>query len=253
VLLEATAEVARVAGNIAKRYYGSDVVVEQKADATPVTIADRSAEAAAREWIITHFPADGIIGEELPPHRPEARRRWVVDPIDGTKTFVTGVPLWGTLIGVCEGDTVLAGAAFFPAVDEMLVAAQGEGCWWNEKRARVSDVRDVSASLVLTTDERFVRSSNHADGWRRLTERARLVRTWGDCYGYLLVATGRAEVMLDPTLSIWDAAPLYPLLVEAGGVVTDWTGKSTAFGGGIVATNAGVAATTRELLGVQTT
>src|SRR5665647_1807819 len=115
-LAEAVEEVARVAGDIALGYYKSSLVVESKADGSPVTIADRSAEQAARDWIERRFPGDGILGEEFGVTRPNARRRWVLDPIDGTKTFIRGVPLWGTLVGVTEGDEVLAGAAYFPAV-----------------------------------------------------------------------------------------------------------------------------------------
>jgi fructose-1,6-bisphosphatase/inositol monophosphatase family enzyme len=169
--------------------------------------------------------------------------------VDGTKTFVRGVPLWGTLIAVCEDEVVLAGAAFFPAVDEILAAATGLGCWWNGARAHVSNTATIEAATVLTTDEQFTRAPERRDGWRRLAGAAGLSRTWGDCYGYLLVATGRADVMVDAVAAAWDAAPLLPVIIEAGGVFTDWRGATTAFGGSIVATNAAVGAQARELLG----
>ena len=171
-----------------------------------------------------------------------------MDPIDGTKSFVHGVPLWGTLIAVAEGDTVLAGAAYFPPVGELLAAAPGEGCWWNERRCRVSTVATLDEATVLTTDERFRERPAHAAGWRRLAGAARLSRTWGDCFGYLLVATGRAEVMVDPVMSPWDSAALQPIITEAGGVFTDWHGAPSAFAGSVVATNAAVAAEARTLL-----
>jgi len=249
LLLEATQELARRAGGVALRHFRSTLTVEAKTDGSPVTIADRSAEETAREWITRRFPADGILGEEFGAHLPAAKRRWLIDPVDGTKTFVRGVPLWGTLIAVCEDENVLAGAAFFPAVDEIVGAAPGLGCWWNGSRAQVSNVGQVEAAMVLTTDAQFRRSPECREGWQRLAERAAISRTWGDCYGYLLVATGRAEVMVDGVAAPWDAAALLPVITEAGGVFTDWNGRTTAFSGSIVATNAALAGRARELLG----
>jgi histidinol-phosphatase len=251
LLLEAVAELARVAGNTALRYFRSGVTVESKRDGTPVTVADRAAEAAAREWLRARFPDDGILGEELGEERPEARRRWVLDPIDGTKTFVRGVPLWGSLIALHEGETVLAGAIYCPAVAELVAAAPGTGCWWNGSRCSVSTIGDLAGATIVTTDERFVGQPQRAALWRELAERVSVSRSWGDCYGYLLVATGRAELMTDPVLSPWDAAALLPVITEAGGVYTDWRGRRTAFGGaGVVATNALLANEMRSRLGV---
>jgi len=252
-LADAVEHVARIAGEIALRSYKSSLVIEAKADGSPVTIADRNAEQAARAWIAKNHPDDGILGEELGVTRPDARRRWIVDPIDGTKTFVRGVPLWGTLVALCEGDEVLAGAAYFPAIGEMLSAVRGGGCWWNGARSRVSPVASVREATVLTTDERFAGDGAHLAGWRNLAGNAAVSRSWGDCYGYLLVATGRAEVMVDGIVSPWDAAALMPIVEEAGGVFTDWKGTRTAFGGSAVATNQGVAIETRLLLGTSTT
>ncbi|HEU4642331.1 MAG TPA: histidinol-phosphatase [Gemmatimonadaceae bacterium] len=250
VLLEDVERVARVAGDVALEHFRSRLAVEAKGDGSPVTIADRAAERAAREWIERRFPADGILGEELGTVRPDAPRRWVVDPIDGTRTYIRGVPLWGTLVAVVEGDEVLAGAAYFPALGEMLAAAPGAGCWWNGARCSVSSVSSIADATVLTTDERFTHAPARAAGWRRLAERAALCRSWGDCYGYLLVATGRAEVMADGVLAPWDAAPFLPIIEEAGGVLTDWSGCRTSFGGSAVATNRELARSARELLGV---
>ena len=253
VLLAAVEQVARLAGGVALGFFRSQLVVESKADGSPVTIADRSAEQAARDWIEHRFPTDGILGEELGLTRPNASRRWVLDPIDGTKTFIHGVPLWGTLVGVCEDDRVLAGAAYFPAVGEMLAAAPSAGCWWNGTRCQVSSRATLDEATVLTTDERFRNDAAQREGWRRLASRALVSRSWGDCYGYLLVSTGRAEVMVDGVLAPWDAAALMPIVEEAGGVFTDWKGTRTAFGGSAVATNQGVAAETRLLLATGTT
>lgn len=246
--MDAAEAVARVAGEVALRHYHRGVTVETKGDGTPVSVADRQAEEAARAWLEKHCPEDGILGEELGTTRPEARRRWILDPIDGTKTFVRRVPLWGTLVALAEGENVLAGAAYFPAVDEMLVAAQGAGCLWNGRPARVSGVSRLSEALVLMTDARMGTPAQvrELDG---LCARAGLVRTWGDCYGYLLLATGRAEVMADSIMAPWDAAALQPIIEEAGGVFTDWNGRRTAFGGSVVASNAALAAEMRAALG----
>ena len=246
--MQAAADVARLAGDVALKFYRTRLTVDAKADGSEVTEADRSAERAARVWIEKHFPGDGILGEEFGESNPGAARRWILDPIDGTRSFVRGVPLWGTLVAVAEGETILAGAANYPAVEEIAVAAPGLGCWWNETRCHVSSVGDLAKATVLTTDDRFRTDVSRRHGWERLAERALTSRTWGDCYGYLLVATGRAEVMVDDILSPWDAAAVMPIVIEAGGVFTDWGGIPTAFGGDAIATNAALAEQARFLL-----
>jgi histidinol phosphatase-like enzyme (inositol monophosphatase family) len=248
-LLQAVDEVARLAAATAMQWYRQGVAVETKADGSPVTAADRAAEAAARTWIATRFPADGIVGEEFGVERPDATRRWFVDPIDGTKSFVRGVPLWGSLVGVVEGDTVLAGAVCCPAADERVAAAAGEGAWWNDHRCRVSSTAQLASATVLVTDERAYGDPAKCAGWRRLAEAASVARSWGDCYGYVLVATGRAEAMVDPKMNPWDAAAVLPVIEEAGGVFTSYAGQRTAFGGDVVATNQGVADAVRAALG----
>ena len=181
--------------------------------------------------------------------RPDAKRRWIFDPIDGTKAFVRGVPLWGTLVACCEGETVLAGAACFPAVKETVSAAPGEGCWWNGARAQVSSVSTLGEATALITDNRFPERPHRRDAWFHLVSQVAVCRTWGDCYGYLLVATGRAEIMVDDIMNPWDAAALQPIVTEAGGRFSDWRGHATAFGGDVIATNAALAnATRRQLL-----
>ncbi|MDQ6830910.1 MAG: histidinol-phosphatase [Gemmatimonadota bacterium] len=247
-LLQAVREVASLAGAVALRHFNTRLTVETKSDGSPVTIADREAERAARDWIDARFPADGVLGEELGETTPSAKRRWLLDPIDGTKTFVRGVPLWGTLVAVVEGGEVLAGAAVFPALSETLAAARGEGCWWNDARCSVSAVSVLADATVLTTDERFPHSESQRDRWRSLADAAAVSRSWGDCYGYLLVATGRAEAMVDGRLSDWDAACLQPIIEEAGGVFTDWKGVRTPFGRSAIATNAALDSAVRDIL-----
>jgi histidinol phosphatase-like enzyme (inositol monophosphatase family) len=249
LLMEAAAEVAKRAGRVANRHFGKRVQVERKSDGSPVTIADRAAETEARMWIAQRFPSDAVIGEEFGGDDREAARRWIIDPIDGTKSFIRGVPLWGTLVGIVQNEEVLAGAAYFPALDEMLCAAIGLGCWWNGTRAQVSSTRLVAEATVLTTSEKFTAAPERRAGWTRLVNAASMARSWGDCYGYLLVATGRADVMCDGSLAAWDAAALLPAVTEAGGVFTDWSGRRTAFGKSAIATNEALAAEARQLLG----
>ena len=242
------AELARLTGDIAMRHYHSRLDVETKADGSPVTIADRAAETAAREWVNRFFPEDGLLGEEFGIERPNARRRWIIDPIDGTKSFVRGAPLWGSLVALCEGERVLAGAAYFPAIDELIAAASGAGCWWNGSRCAVSSIDALAEATVLTTDERFREHPEVRTAWDRIASAAAVSRTWGDCFGYFLVATGRAELMFDAVMSPWDAAALQPIIEESGGVFTDLRGRATAFGGSAIATNRALAQSIRAQL-----
>ena len=222
--------------------------MERKDDGSPVTDADRAAERAVREWIEQRFPHDGILGEEYGVSRPDAPRRWFIDPIDGTKSFVRGVPLWGSLVAVVEGESVLAGAAAYPATGELLAAARGEGCFHNGARAAVSTVTELGDAIALTTDPSFAAAPALRARWDAFTGAVACTRGWGDCYGYLLVATGRAEVMVDGVFSPWDAAAFQPIVEEAGGVFTDWLGRPTAFGGNGIATNRALAAPIRARL-----
>jgi histidinol phosphatase-like enzyme (inositol monophosphatase family) len=247
-LLHAALEAAQLGGRIALAKWRAGILTEWKADGSPVTAADRAAEQAIRDWVAERFPGDGVLGEEMGETPGTTGRRWVIDPIDGTKVFVAGVPLWGSLVAVMEGDRVLAGAAAYPAVHESLAAAPGEGCWHNGSRASVSRVGELAKATVLTTDLSGFASEARRAGWDALARRARQSRTWGDCYGYLLVATGRAEAMLDPVMNLWDSACLQPIIEEAGGRFTSWEGVETANGGSAVATNALLADDVRRIL-----
>jgi histidinol phosphatase-like enzyme (inositol monophosphatase family) len=249
--LDVASELATLTGSVALELFRKGIAVDLKADRSPVTEADRAAERAAREWIAKRFPEHGVLGEEYGADRPDARFRWLIDPIDGTRSFVAGVPLWGSLVALCDGENVIAGAAAYPAVGESIVAAVGSGCWTNGARCSVSATSDLSNALVLTTDEQFRASpASRRHAWQRLASAAANARTWGDCYGYLLVATGRAEVMVDGAMNPWDAAPLLPIITEAGGRFVDYSGRATAFGDGSIATNAALADRTLDLLGV---
>jgi histidinol-phosphatase len=248
-LLDFAVEVAWRSGRATLAHYQTGIAAEAKPDLSPVTAADRAAERTARSLIENRFPADGILGEEEGEVRAGAGRRWILDPIDGTRTFLRGVPFYGVLIALeVEGRSVL-GVMHFPALQETVYAARTLGCWWNGRRAAVSGVGRLGDALVVTTDVPNIAASGRGNGWLHLSRQCGLWRTWGDCYGYALVATGRAEVMLDPVLSIWDAAALGPIIEEAGGVYSEWTGPTAPEMTSAVATNAALAAEVRRLLG----
>jgi histidinol-phosphatase len=235
-LLDDVAATVRIAGDIALAHFGKSIVATVKTDGSPVTIADRLAEEGARSHILTHYPSDGVVGEEFGEIPGTTGRRWFVDPIDGTRTFIRGVPLWGSLVGVSEGDRVVAGAIYCPAAGLLIAAADGLGCWCNGSLCRVSEVARVEDSLILCTSDAF-RDPLRKARWSALAGRAGMVRTWGDCYGYALVASGQAELMVDDRLAPWDAAPMLPILREAGGVYTDWTGAHSLTGADGIASN----------------
>jgi histidinol phosphatase-like enzyme (inositol monophosphatase family) len=235
-LLAVAQDAAWVGGRRTLAYFRTDTAAtEWKADQTPVTLADREAEQLIRGVITRAFPDHSILGEEQGETTPGSPVRWIIDPLDGTRTFVRGVPLYGTLVGVeIRGDPVV-GVAYLPALDEMLAAARGAGCTWNGRPCRVSDATVLDDALAVVTDERVARARSGA--WDRLVARTAMQRTWADCYGYVLVATGRAEVALDPIMNVWDCAALLPIVEEAGGRFTDWSGRRTVRGGDAVATN----------------
>jgi histidinol-phosphatase len=248
-LLDFAVDVAWRGGRATLAHYQTGITAQLKSDASPVTAADREAERVMREHIALHHPHDAILGEEEGATPGNAGRRWILDPIDGTRTFLRGVPFYGVLVAVETENQPVVGVMHFPALGETVYAARGLGCWWNGRRAVVSDVRELEQALVLTTDIENIERRRDRRDWDRLRARAALCRTWGDCYGYALVATGRAEVMLDPVVAIWDTAPLAPIIEEAGGVLTDWSGASGPPGGSAVATNAALAHQVRHLIG----
>jgi len=236
-LLDVAQAWAREAGAVTLEHFGGLLDSETKVDGTPVTVADRAAERLLRDRIQLRYPGHGILGEEFGETNPASRVRWILDPIDGTRSFMRGVPLYGVLIGIEVDGSATVGVAHFPGLGETVAAATGEGCYWNGGPARVSSTRSLSESAVLTTDPAGLLDGPMAGGWETLVRRSALARTWGDCYGHILVATGRAEVMVDPVLSPWDAAPFVPILQEAGGVFTDKDGVAGAHGGSGVSTN----------------
>lgn len=236
-------DLAAAAGQRTLRYFrDSHVAVETKADNTPVTLADRETEAFMRERISAEFPEDGIIGEEHGTSEGAGPFRWILDPIDGTRSFICGVPLYGTLVGLQRDGVSVAGIIEIPALGESVRACKSEGAWYCRSghqpvRARVSSCAALEDAVFLTSGGKAFYSRGAEEAFHTLERCCRVARTWGDCYGYLLVATGRADLMIDPAMSIWDAAAILPVLQEAGGCFTDWRGQATVAAGEGVACN----------------
>ncbi len=231
-------ETAYQAGRLTLGYYQTGIQAEFKSDETPVTVADRKAEEFIRSRIESRYPTHAIVGEEYGLKESQGETyRWFVDPIDGTKSFLRGVPLYAVLIGLEIEGVVRVGAAYFPALDEMLAAASGSGAWWNGKQARVSNTQHLSQSLVTCTSSYGFKKYGRLKEWNRIQDACYFQAGWGDAYGYLLVATGRADLMLDPAMNVWDCGPFPPILEEAGGYFGDWNGKSTIYGNEAMATN----------------
>ena len=247
--------IAREAGDVTLRYFQTSIDVDRKGDGTPVTIADRQAELHLRERIAARFPEDAILGEEHGEKTGTSGFRWILDPIDGTKSFVAGVPLYTTLIGVLQHEVPQIGVIAAPALGALIHAQVGKGAWYeqperNAVQALVSQCDRLADALFLTSERATFDERNAGDAYRQLEAATRLTRTWGDAYGYLLVATGRAELMVDAILSVWDAAAVLPVVTEAGGTFTDWQGEQTIFAQESIGTNgpilAEVLAITRE-------
>lgn len=239
--LDFARETAWQAGQLTLGYYQTDLRPDFKADESPVTIADREAERLIRHRIEQRYPGHDIVGEEFggpdtPGPAGSSSHRWIVDPIDGTRSFVRGVPLYAVLIGLEIEGEYQVGVAHFPALGEMIAAATGHGCWWNGRRARVSETQNLKDGLVTHYDAAAFEKAGRGDAWERLKKVAGYRAGWCDAYGYLLVATGRSELALDPVMNVWDCAPWPPILAEAGGFFGDWRGNPTIYGNEAIGT-----------------
>ncbi len=214
--------------SLAKReimpYFQSELKVDIKDDQSPVTVADKKAEEVMRRIIEDHTPSYGIIGEEFGGKTGEATRQWVIDPIDGTKSFIHGVPLFGTLLALLENSEPVLGMIGLPALNSIMWAVKGQGCFRDDSPCRVSEIKEVSGATLLDESVTSLDKSRLGKPWQALCSRALLHRGWGDCYGYYLVASGMAEVMLDPVANIWDLAPMAVIIPEAGGRFTSLKG-----------------------------
>ncbi len=234
---------ARDAAELTLHYFRRGVTAEPKADGSPVTVADREAELALRRAIGAAFPDDAILGEEFGDHPGTSGWRWIIDPIDGTKSFLRRVPLFGTLLGVEHNEDPVIGVVAMPALAEVCYAARAERTWLIEgreapRRVAVSRVSRLSESFFCTTSISGRSQGGRRDVLMRIADVCATGRGWSDCYGHVLVATGRADVMVDTAMKPWDAAAILPILEEAGGRFTDWQGNRTIRGGDGVSTNA---------------
>jgi histidinol phosphatase-like enzyme (inositol monophosphatase family) len=239
---------AKESGRIITSYYADDTFgAEFKADSSPVTKADREAEALMREMIRNAYPGHGIIGEEYGSENESAAFVWVLDPIDGTVSFVHGCPLFGTLIGLLHKGRPLLGAIHIPILNQLCIGDNRE-CTVNGRVVQVRDTGELAEALVLSTDIENINQYQSKEGFERLVLRTRLFRTWGDCYGYLLVASGKADIMLDPIMNPWDLLPLIPVVQGAGGVITTWSGTNAQQGTSCVAANRTLHPTVIKLL-----
>jgi histidinol-phosphatase len=234
--LEAAVEAARVAGEIAMTYYRGGFDVTLKADQTPVTQADREAERAITRLLGQAFPGWGFLGEEFGERGPQDTR-WIIDPIDGTKNFVRRIPFWAVLIGLEERGEVTTGVVFNPVNGDLFTARRGEGAYLNGDRIHVSDREAMKDATVLHSGLRLVRETGYWDGMVRLFDAAGRTRGFGDYYGYGLVAEGKAEIYVEVDLKPWDVAAVKILVEEAGGRLTDFSGRPNIYDGNVLATN----------------
>ena len=230
--LDFAIDTAHAAGRLTLGYFQAGVSAEFKSDDTPVTVADRSAEELMRRRIEKRYPHHGILGEEHGAKNGlNSDCRWIIDPIDGTKAFIRGVPLYAVLVGLEIDRRCEVGVAYFPALDDMIYAASGLGCFWNGRRARVAATPSLQKSFIGFTGAESFEPAGRFAAWQRFLRAGYCSVGWSDAYGHALVATGRMEVMLDPLLNPYDCAPFPPMLREAGGYFGDWAGNETIYAG----------------------
>jgi histidinol phosphatase-like enzyme (inositol monophosphatase family) len=249
--LELAVSIALEASAIPRRHFNNEgLVVDRKSDDSPVTRADRDTEVLLRERIEAACPNDAIVGEEFPSKDGTTGFKWYLDPIDGTESFVRGVPLFGTMVALVQDDDAVMGVIAFPALGEIVYAAKGSGAWWatnafdakriadlDRRAARVSKTAGLAEAALSTSGMELYPLPEMNDGFERLLAKTKLSRGWSDCYGHYLVATGRIDVMVDPVMHVWDNAPLLPIVVEAGGRFTDLSGNAVIDSGSGLSTN----------------
>jgi histidinol phosphatase-like enzyme (inositol monophosphatase family) len=233
-------ELAEKSGEFIRPFFANpQLTVETKSDHSPVTAADRGAEQLMRTLIAKKFPCHGIIGEEMGSENANAEFVWVLDPIDGTKSFITGVPLWGTLIALLYQGQPVLGCIHQPVLHQLMLG-DGRVTTLNNRPVRVRACTRIEEATLLTSDPHNPEKFQNGPAYTALMQRAKLVRTWGDCYGYLLVAGGWADAMVDPIMNPWDIAALVPVIRGAGGTITDWHGETPHPAGSTVAAGPGL-------------
>lgn len=225
--------------NTIKQYFRTQIKIEPKEDSSPVTIADKKAEETMRELISKHYPSFGIIGEEFGIHNPDAEYKWILDPIDGTKSFICGAQSFGTLIALTKNNVPILGVINQPILNEFLIG-DNYSSELNNSKVNVRKCESLNEAVLLTTDHLNIEKYQRADRFENLIRRVKLYRNWGDCYGYYLLATGFADIMIDPIMSLWDTAAILPIIKGAGGIITDYNGAEPLNGNGIIASARGI-------------
>jgi len=230
---------SQASAEIIKNYFRTPIAVESKTDSSPVTIADKKAEQLMRELILNNFPDHGIIGEEFGNVNEDAEYIWVLDPIDGTKSFICGALSFGTLIGLMKNREPVLGLFNQPILNELLI---GDNIITkiNSSKTSVRNCSSLSDAVLLTTDHLNIEKYQNIEKFNKLIKKVKLYRNWGDCYGYYLLATGFADIMIDPVMSPWDSIPLIPIIRGAGGVITDYQGNNALKGNSITAASPGI-------------
>ncbi len=227
---------AQTSAKVIKKYFRTGISVESKADNSPVTIADKKAEEVMRELIAKHYPDAGIFGEEFGETNKDAEYTWILDPIDGTKSFICGAYSFGTLIGLLKNGEPILGVYHHPILNDFLIGDNSE-TRINEVITLVRSCNELGKAVLLTTDHSNIEKYQDAEKFNKLIKKVKLYRNWGDCYGYYLLATGYADLMIDPIMSPWDLLPLIPIVKGAGGVITDYQGNDPIKGKSAVASS----------------
>jgi myo-inositol-1(or 4)-monophosphatase len=228
-------ELAMLSGKIIKQYWRTNVKIENKADESPVTIADKKAEELMRELIMKQYPDHGILGEEFGEHNSAAEYRWILDPIDGTKSFICGTVTFGTLIALVKKNEPILGVINQPILNEFLIGDNNTALL-NGLTVKVRKCEDLSQAILLGTDYLHIEKYQSKNGFDNLMRKVKYYRMWGDCYGYYLVATGFADIMIDPIMNPWDSLAVIPVIQGAGGRVSDYKGNDAVTGASLVAT-----------------
>ena len=227
---------SELSGNIIRSYFRTKISVDSKKDSSPVTIADKKAEELMREEIMKEFPEHGIIGEEFPSHKEDAEYKWILDPIDGTVSFISGAISFGTLIGLLKNGEPVLGVINHPVLNEFLIG-DNFSAQLNGEKVMVRNCEGLSNAVLLITDYPNIEKYQDINKFHQLMKKVRYVRGWGDCYGYYLVATGFADIKLDPIMNLWDTAALIPIIIGAGGTITDYHGRDPVKGNSIIASS----------------
>ncbi len=244
-------ELAKASGDLILRYFRTEIAVDDKADASPVTVADRGAEEIMRKLIMKRYPEHGIVGEEFGSYNETAEFKWVLDPIDGTKSFICGTPTFATLIALAHKEQPVLGIIHQPVLKDLLIG-DNQVCLWNEKPVKIRDTSELKKAVTLVTDILHVEEHQSWAGFHSLMKQTRFTRTWGDAYGYFLIATGQAHIMVDPILNTWDLMALIPIIRGAGGCITDYQGANPVTANSIVAAVPGLHGKVIQILNEKT-